>query len=60
MIVGKIVYCNFNKYIEDAGLINDFVKFIKSDIEGTIISSLDKSKQIIASEKRKKQGGLFS
>ncbi len=60
MVVGKIIYCSFNKYIESSSLTNEFVDFIKADIDKDIVLALEKSEQVISSEKKKKQGGLFS
>ncbi|MGL0960607.1 NACHT domain-containing protein [Vibrio vulnificus] len=60
MVVGKIIYCSFNKYIESSSLTNEFVEFIKADIDKDIVLALEKSEQVISSEKKKKQGGLFS
>ncbi|EGQ7756552.1 NACHT domain-containing protein [Vibrio vulnificus] len=60
MVVGKIIYCSFNKYIENSSLTTEFVEFIKADIDKDIVLALEKSEQVISSEKKKKQGGLFS
>ncbi|MDG2784028.1 NACHT domain-containing protein [Vibrio parahaemolyticus] len=60
MVVGKIIYCSFNNYIESSSLTNEFVEFIKADIDKDIVLALEKSEQVISSEKKKKQGGLFS
>ncbi|HDV0902062.1 TPA: NACHT domain-containing protein [Vibrio fluvialis] len=60
MVVGKIIYCSFNKYIENSSLTTEFVEFIKADIDKDIVLALEKSEQVISLEKKKKQGGLFS